>query len=57
MSKNLNISLRVTEKGREFIEKMADEDERSVSSIMNKMVEHFMQEGSPAKALKKLYKR
>jgi len=57
MSKNLNISLRVTEEGRMFVEKMGEMDERSVSSIMNKMIEHFMQEGTPTKALKKLYKR
>ena len=57
MKKNLNVSLRVPPESREFIDEMAKQDKRNMTTIINHMVEYFMQEGTPTKALKKLYKR
>ena len=57
MKKNLNVSLRLPPESREFIDEMAKQDKRNMTTIINHMVEYFMQEGTPTKALKKLYKR
>jgi len=57
MKKNLNVSLRLPPESREFIDEMAKQDKRNTTTIINHMVEYFMQEKTPAKALKKLYKR
>tara|TARA_Y100001970_G_scaffold235060_1_gene293815 strand:- start:712 stop:885 length:174 start_codon:yes stop_codon:yes gene_type:complete len=57
MKKNLNISLRITEKARKFVDEMGELDQRPSSTIVNHMIEYFMQEESPEKAIKKLYKR
>lgn len=57
MSKNLNISLRIPLKNRDYLDRMGEIDKRTNTAIINHMIEYFMQEGSPEIALKKLYKR
>ena len=56
MKKSKTYSLRTTDENYQFLEKMADEDDRSVASVINRMITYFKNKGSVRAAVKELNK-
>jgi hypothetical protein len=50
------ISIRTTEGNEKFLKEMAEQDDRTVSSTISKMIRYFRNKGSVKKAIKELNK-
>ena len=46
------ISFRTTEGNLNYLKQLAESDERSVSYILNKMIQYFMESGKPVDSFK-----
>jgi len=56
MKKTKMLSFRTTDENLEFLEKVAEADDRSVSWVISKMIDYFHKKGDPKKAIKELSK-
>ena len=56
MKKSELIAFRTTPENHKYLQELAKEDERSVSWILDKMIEYFRDKGSPSDTVKKIRK-
>ena len=56
MKKSELIAFRTTPENHEYLQELANEDERSVSWILDKMVRYFRSKGDVKKSMKELNK-
>ena len=54
MKKNKIFSFRTSEENLEYVEKVAKEDDRSVSWVIDKMIKYFKNNNSPKDTIKKI---
>ena len=50
------IAFRTTPQNHKYLQALAKEDERSVSWILDKMIDYFREKGSPSDTVKKIRK-
>ena len=56
MKKSELIAFRTTPENHKYLQELAKEDERSVSWILDKMIDYFREKGSPSDTVKKIHK-
>jgi len=56
MKKTSFISFRTTKENEDFLKEIAELDERSVSSVISKMIGHFRAKGDARKTIRELNK-
>jgi len=56
MKKSSFLSFRTTEENEDFLKEIAELDERSVSSVISKMIGYFRSKGDAKKTIKELNK-
>jgi len=56
MKKSSFLSFRTTEENEDFLKEVAELDERSVSSVISKMIGYFRSKGDAKKTIKELNK-
>ena len=54
MKKNKLFSFRTSEENLEYVEKVAKEDDRSVSWVVDKMIKYFKDKSRPKDTIKKI---
>ena len=54
MKKNKLFSFRTSEENLKYIEKVAEEDDRSASWVVDKMIKYFKDNGNPKDTIKKI---
>ena len=56
MKKSELIAFRTTPENHKYLQELAEEDERSVSWILDKMIDYFRGKGSPSDTVRKICK-